>query len=92
MTVAGNPVGALGAGVFRRGRADRRGARIAEVTADTEMECFTLAAWQFRPFVQDHPDVAWALIRPWSSGSCGIPSPAVWHEPRDLTRPAHAVT
>ena len=39
------------------------GPRTAEVTADGELTCYTLAAWQFRPFVRDHPDVAWALIQ-----------------------------
>jgi CRP-like cAMP-binding protein len=39
------------------------GARMAEVTADTELRCLALPGWQFRPFVRDHPDVAWALMR-----------------------------
>jgi CRP-like cAMP-binding protein len=39
------------------------GARMAEVKADTELRCLALAGWQFRPFVRDHPDVAWALLR-----------------------------
>ena len=39
------------------------GPRTAEVTADSELTCYTLAAWQFRPFVRDHPDVAWALLQ-----------------------------
>jgi CRP/FNR family transcriptional regulator, cyclic AMP receptor protein len=39
------------------------GPRMAEVVADTDVDCFVLAAWQFRPFVQDHPDVAWALMQ-----------------------------
>ena len=39
------------------------GPRMAEVTAETDVECYVLAAWQFRPFVQDHPDVAWALLQ-----------------------------
>ena len=39
------------------------GPRMAEVTAETDLECFALASWQFRPFVQDHPDVAWALMQ-----------------------------
>jgi CRP/FNR family transcriptional regulator, cyclic AMP receptor protein len=38
------------------------GTRMAEVTADNELTCYALAAWQFRPFVRDHPDVAWALM------------------------------
>ncbi len=39
------------------------GPRMADVTADTDLRCYALAAWQFRPFVQDHPDVAWALLQ-----------------------------
>jgi CRP/FNR family transcriptional regulator, cyclic AMP receptor protein len=39
------------------------GARMAEVTADSDLHCLALAGWQFRPFVRDHPDVAWALLR-----------------------------
>lgn len=39
------------------------GARTAEVIADTDLRCLALAGWQFRPFVRDHPDVAWALLR-----------------------------
>jgi CRP-like cAMP-binding protein len=39
-----------------------QGPRTARVTADTELRCFGLAAWEFRPFVRDHPDVAWALL------------------------------
>jgi CRP-like cAMP-binding protein len=38
------------------------GPRTAEVMADTDLECIALASWQFRPFVQEHPDVAWALL------------------------------
>jgi CRP/FNR family cyclic AMP-dependent transcriptional regulator len=39
------------------------GPRMAEVVADTELECYVLPAWQFRAFVKDHPDVAWALMQ-----------------------------
>jgi CRP/FNR family transcriptional regulator, cyclic AMP receptor protein len=39
------------------------GARMAEVTAEKDLQCLALAGWQFRPFVRDHPDVAWALLR-----------------------------
>jgi CRP-like cAMP-binding protein len=39
------------------------GVRAGEVSAETDLECYALAAWQFRPFVQDHPDVAWALLQ-----------------------------
>lgn len=40
-----------------------RGARMAEVTAAADMECVVLPAWQFRAFVHDHPEVAWALMQ-----------------------------
>lgn len=39
------------------------GPRMAEIKADTDMECYVLPAWQFRAFVHDHPDVAWALMQ-----------------------------
>ena len=64
MTVAGNRVGALKAGDhFGEVALIDEGTRMAEVTAETDLECYALAAWQFRPFVQDHPDVAWALMQ-----------------------------
>jgi CRP-like cAMP-binding protein len=39
------------------------GPRMAAVTAESDVETYVLASWQFRPFVQDHPDVAWALMQ-----------------------------
>jgi CRP/FNR family transcriptional regulator, cyclic AMP receptor protein len=39
-----------------------QGTRSAKVTADTELRCYVLAAFNFRPFVKSHPDVAWALL------------------------------
>jgi CRP/FNR family transcriptional regulator, cyclic AMP receptor protein len=39
------------------------GPRMAEVTAETDMQCYALPAWQFRAFIKDHPDVAWALMQ-----------------------------
>lgn len=39
------------------------GPRMANVVADTDLDCYALTAWQFRPFVQAHPDVAWALLQ-----------------------------
>ena len=38
------------------------GPRSATVVADTEMRCRGMSAWEFRPFVEEHPDVAWALL------------------------------
>ena len=39
------------------------GPRMAEITAETDLECYALPAWQFRAFIKDHPDVAWALMQ-----------------------------
>jgi CRP/FNR family transcriptional regulator, cyclic AMP receptor protein len=36
--------------------------RTATVTADSDLHCYGLTAWDFRPMVQTHPDVAWALL------------------------------
>jgi CRP-like cAMP-binding protein len=36
--------------------------RIATVTAKSDLRCLVMTAWNFRPFVRDHPDVAWALL------------------------------
>jgi CRP-like cAMP-binding protein len=38
---------------------DSRGATI---TAETDMTCLSMTRWEFRPFVIEHPDVAWALL------------------------------
>ncbi len=38
------------------------GARSAQITADGELRCFGMTAWNFRPFVRDHPELAWALL------------------------------
>lgn len=38
------------------------GPRTATIVADTELRCYGMTAWEFRPFVQAHPDVAWTLL------------------------------
>jgi CRP-like cAMP-binding protein len=39
------------------------GPRSATVVATTELSCRGMTAWEFKPFVEEHPDVAWALLR-----------------------------
>jgi len=39
------------------------GERSASVTADDGLRCAGITAWNFRPFIKDHPDVAWALLK-----------------------------
>ncbi len=39
------------------------GPRSATIVATTDLRCRGLAAWQFRSFVQGHPEVAWPLLQ-----------------------------
>jgi CRP/FNR family cyclic AMP-dependent transcriptional regulator len=39
-----------------------QGTRTADIVADTELRCYCMTAWSFRPFVRNHPDLAWALL------------------------------
>jgi CRP-like cAMP-binding protein len=39
------------------------GRRSAQVTADTDLTCYGMTAWNFRPFLKDHPDLVWALLQ-----------------------------
>jgi CRP-like cAMP-binding protein len=43
------------------------GPRSATVTATTDLRCRGMAAWEFRSFVQEHPEVAWPLLETLSS-------------------------
>jgi len=39
-----------------------KGPRSATVVASTDMRCRGMTAWEFKPFVEEHPDVAWGLM------------------------------
>jgi CRP-like cAMP-binding protein len=39
------------------------GERTATVTAVTDLVCLGLTYWDFRPFVENHPAVAWGLLQ-----------------------------
>ena len=43
------------------------GPRSATVTASTDLRCRGLAAWEFKSFVQEHPEVAWPLLETMAS-------------------------
>jgi CRP/FNR family transcriptional regulator len=36
--------------------------RSASVHAEEDLRCAAMTMWHFRPFVREHPDVAWALL------------------------------
>jgi CRP/FNR family cyclic AMP-dependent transcriptional regulator len=39
------------------------GVRSASITAATDLRCYGLTPWEFRPFVEEHPQVAWKLLK-----------------------------
>jgi CRP/FNR family cyclic AMP-dependent transcriptional regulator len=38
------------------------GPRSATVVAGTDLRCRGMTSWEFRPFVEQHPDAAWMLL------------------------------
>jgi CRP/FNR family transcriptional regulator, cyclic AMP receptor protein len=36
--------------------------RSATVTAETDLRCFAMGAWDFRPFVEANPQIAWPIM------------------------------
>src|SRR3954452_21582303 len=36
--------------------------RSATIIAEDDLQCAAMTMWHFRPFVKEHPDVAWALL------------------------------
>jgi CRP/FNR family transcriptional regulator len=38
------------------------GPRSATIVATTDLKCQGLTAWEFRPFIEEHPEVAWAML------------------------------
>jgi CRP/FNR family cyclic AMP-dependent transcriptional regulator len=63
VTVHGNEVRTLGPGdAFGEMALVDKSARSATVRADTEVHGYQLPVWSFRPIVESHPEMAWALL------------------------------
>jgi CRP-like cAMP-binding protein len=63
VTVHGQEVGRLGPGdAFGEMALIDKSARSATVKADTEVHGYQLPVWSFRPFVEGHPEITWALL------------------------------
>ncbi len=39
------------------------GIRSATITAVTDLTCYGMTPWEFKPFVEEHPEVAWTLLQ-----------------------------
>jgi CRP-like cAMP-binding protein len=65
VSVAGEEVATLKRGdyVGELALLDPEGPRSATVTAKTDVVLGAMSAWQFRPFVLAHSDVAWMLLQ-----------------------------
>lgn len=63
VTVGGRVVRMLGPGDwFGETALLQHDVRTATVTADSELRCLTMTAWNFKPFVLEHPKVAWSML------------------------------
>lgn len=38
------------------------GPRSATIVASTDLRCQGITAWEFRPFIEHHPEVAWPML------------------------------
>jgi CRP/FNR family cyclic AMP-dependent transcriptional regulator len=63
VSVHGQDVGRLGPGqAFGEMALIDKSARSATVRADTDAHCYLLPVWSFRPIVEEHPEMTWALL------------------------------
>jgi pyruvate,water dikinase len=64
VSIQGKQVGTLGPGdYFGEIALIDEGARAATITATTELVCFGLTLWDFRPMVQQNGTIAWKLLQ-----------------------------
>jgi CRP/FNR family cyclic AMP-dependent transcriptional regulator len=64
VTVAGNEVRRLHAGDhFGEIALITEGPRTATVTAESELKCYGLTPWEFRPLVQTNASIAWKILQ-----------------------------
>jgi CRP/FNR family cyclic AMP-dependent transcriptional regulator len=64
VTVGGDEVRRLGAGdYFGEIALISEGSRTATVTAESELQCYGLTPWEFRPLVQTNAGIAWKILQ-----------------------------
>jgi CRP-like cAMP-binding protein len=37
--------------------------RVATIVAESDVRCASMTAWEFKPFVTGHPEVAWTMLK-----------------------------
>ena len=63
VTVRGEERGKLGPGdYFGEIALIDDGARSATITADSDLRCYGLTSWEFRPLVETNASIAWKLL------------------------------
>jgi CRP/FNR family cyclic AMP-dependent transcriptional regulator len=63
VSVRGETRAALGPGqYFGEVALIDRGPRSATIVAETDLRCRGMTAWEFRPLVQESPELAWPLL------------------------------
>lgn len=64
VSIDGKPIRTLGPGDhFGEIALIDEGPRAATVVAATDMRCRGMSSWEFRPLVQQHPELAWPLLQ-----------------------------
>ena len=64
VSVAGDLKGTLRPGdYFGEMAVVDEGVRAASVIAATDLRCYFLTPWDFRPLVEEHPQLAWKLLQ-----------------------------
>jgi CRP/FNR family cyclic AMP-dependent transcriptional regulator len=64
VSVGGELIASLGPGdYFGEMAVVDEGVRSASVTAATDLRSYFLTPWDFRPLVEEHPQLAWALLQ-----------------------------
>ena len=63
VSIAGEIIRTLGPGeYFGEIALIDSGPRSATIVATTDLRCQGLTAWEFRPFIEEHPEVAWPML------------------------------
>ena len=64
VTIAGDERRRLGPGdYFGEVALLNESARTATITAETELKCYGLTPWEFRPLVQTNASIAWKILQ-----------------------------